>query len=81
MSFCHVTPFRDKPRTCRNGETGGGGWVYPQGDNDKNMTLSWLGYKKKLVSTVRAIFVLLGLRKKQFHPVKPPFPAFKAVFL
>lgn len=46
--ICNATPLRDKPRTCRNGETGGGGWVYPQGDNDKNMTLSWLGYKKKI---------------------------------
>jgi len=54
----------------RKGETGGGGWVHPNGAN--SMTVSELVFRSDLVGTERAISILFGIngvRNKQSHLV------------
>jgi len=63
----------------RKGGTGGGHLVHPKGAN--NMATSGLVFRSDLVGTGRAISILFGIdgvRNKQSHLVKPPFPEFKA---
>jgi len=65
----------------RKGETGGGGWVHPKGEN--NMAASGLILRSDLVGTGRPISVLFdinGVRNKRSHLVGPPLPEFKARF-
>ena len=65
----------------RKGETGGGGWVHPKGEN--NMAASGLILRSDLVGTGRPISVLFdinGVRNKRSHLVGPPFPEFKTHF-
>jgi len=65
----------------RKGGTGGGGWVYPKGEN--SMAASGLVLRHDLVGTGRAIsvfFGIYGVRNKRSHLVGHPFPEFKVQF-
>ena len=53
------------------GGTGGGGWAHPKGAN--SMAASGLSYRKALVGTGLAIFLLLCMNRLRKQPSGPPF--------